>query len=47
MFPGHGAQTRKWADIVKIGRPHQQDATPLTLGQKFSGYVGMLEAGGV
>ena len=34
------AQT--WADIVKIGRTHLQDATPLTLGQEFSGYVAML-----
>ncbi|HIK45440.1 MAG TPA: class II fumarate hydratase [Leptolyngbyaceae cyanobacterium M65_K2018_010] len=32
-----------WADIVKIGRTHMQDAVPLTLGQEFSGYVGMLE----
>jgi fumarate hydratase class II len=31
-----------WADIVKIGRTHLQDAVPLTLGQEFSGYVGML-----
>jgi fumarate hydratase class II len=37
------AKTRIWADIVKIGRTHLQDATPLTLGQEFSGYVGMLE----
>jgi len=28
-----------WQDIVKIGRTHLQDATPLTLGQEFSGYV--------
>src|SRR6266446_4446827 len=28
-----------WKDIVKIGRTHLQDATPLTLGQEFSGYV--------
>jgi fumarate hydratase class II len=28
-----------WADIIKIGRTHTQDATPLTLGQEFSGYV--------
>jgi fumarate hydratase class II len=33
----------EWADIVKIGRTHLQDATPLTLGQEFSGYVGMLD----
>jgi fumarate hydratase class II len=33
---------REWKDIVKIGRTHMQDATPLTLGQEWSGYVGML-----
>ena len=31
-----------WNDIVKIGRTHMQDATPLTLGQEWSGYVGVL-----
>src|SRR5271154_2693435 len=31
-----------WNDIVKIGRTHMQDATPLTLGQEWSGYAGML-----
>ena len=31
-----------WRDIVKIGRTHMQDATPITLGQEWSGYVGML-----
>jgi fumarate hydratase class II len=31
-----------WKDIVKIGRTHLQDATPLTLGQEFSGYAAML-----
>src|SRR5215468_4988301 len=36
------AKAEEWADIVKIGRTHMQDATPLTLGQEFSGYVGML-----
>ena len=36
------AKSRAWADVVKIGRTHLQDATPLTLGQEFSGYVGML-----
>jgi fumarate hydratase class II len=36
------AKAQSWADIVKIGRTHLQDATPLTLGQEFSGYVGML-----
>ena len=36
------AKATAWADVVKIGRTHLQDATPLTLGQEFSGYVGML-----
>jgi len=34
---------KAFADIVKIGRTHLQDATPLTLGQEFSGYVAQLE----
>jgi len=33
----------EWADIVKIGRTHMQDATPLTLGQEWSGYAGLLD----
>jgi fumarate hydratase class II len=37
------AKAEAWKDIVKIGRTHMQDATPLTLGQEWSGYVGMLE----
>jgi fumarate hydratase class II len=36
------AKSKAWSDIVKIGRTHMQDATPLTLGQEWSGYVGML-----
>ncbi|MBD2232330.1 class II fumarate hydratase [Phormidium tenue] len=36
------AKAQAWSDIVKIGRTHMQDAVPLTLGQEFSGYVGML-----
>lgn len=32
-----------WKDIIKIGRTHLQDAVPLSLGQEFSGYVGMLD----
>jgi fumarate hydratase, class II len=35
-------KTDQWKDIVKIGRTHLQDATPLTLGQAFSAYVQML-----
>jgi fumarate hydratase, class II len=36
------AKATEWDDIVKIGRTHMQDATPLTLGQEWSGYAGML-----
>ena len=35
---------KKWDSIVKIGRTHLQDATPLTLGQEFSGYAAQLQA---
>ena len=37
------AKAAEWNDIVKIGRTHMQDATPITLGQEWSGYAGMLE----
>jgi fumarate hydratase class II len=33
------AKAKAWAQIIKVGRTHTQDATPLTLGQEFSGYV--------
>jgi fumarate hydratase class II len=36
------AKAAEWDGIVKIGRTHMQDATPLTLGQEWSGYAGML-----
>ena len=36
------AKVKEWDDIVKIGRTHMQDATPLTLGQEWSGYEGVL-----
>ncbi|HWT85629.1 MAG TPA: class II fumarate hydratase, partial [Myxococcales bacterium] len=36
------AKAVAWKDIIKIGRTHMQDATPLTLGQEWSGYAGML-----
>src|SRR5476651_1407515 len=39
------SKATQFADIVKIGRTHLQDATPLTLGQEFSGYVAQLEHG--
>ena len=44
----HGAlgdKAKAFADIVKIGRTHLQDATPLTLGQEFSGYAKQVENG--
>lgn len=39
------AKAKSWADIIKIGRTHTQDATPLTLGQEFSGYAKQVENG--
>ena len=36
------AKAEEWQSIVKIGRTHMQDATPITLGQEWSGYAGML-----
>lgn len=44
----HGALAAKveqWGSIIKIGRTHTQDATPLTLGQEFSGYAQQVENG--
>jgi len=37
------AKAEAWKDVVKIGRTHMQDATPLTLGQEWSGYATMLD----
>ncbi len=37
------AKAREWVDIVKIGRTHLQDATPLTVGQEWSGYATQLD----
>ena len=39
------AKARAWKDIIKIGRTHTQDATPLTLGQEFSGYARQIHNG--
>jgi fumarate hydratase class II len=39
------AKEREFADVIKIGRTHLQDATPLTLGQEFSGYAAQVELG--
>jgi fumarate hydratase class II len=38
-------KARQWNHIIKIGRTHTQDATPLTLGQEFSGYARQVENG--
>jgi fumarate hydratase, class II len=37
------SNSKKWADVVKIGRTHLEDATPLTVGQEWSGYAGALD----
>ncbi|PXA91081.1 class II fumarate hydratase [Nostoc sp. 3335mG] len=42
LFAALDAKAKGWDHIVKIGRTHLQDATPLTLGQEFSGYAAML-----
>jgi fumarate hydratase class II len=38
-------KAQAWKDIIKIGRTHTQDATPITLGQEFSGYATQIENG--
>lgn len=38
-------KAQEWKSIIKIGRTHTQDATPVTLGQEFSGYAKMIENG--
>jgi fumarate hydratase class II len=38
-------KAQAWADIIKVGRTHTQDATPITLGQEFSGYTRQVENG--
>ena len=45
MHDALDAKAKEYADIIKIGRTHTQDATPLTLGQEFSGYVTQLKFG--
>ena len=40
------AKAKEFEDVVKIGRTHLQDATPLTVGQEFSGWVAQLERDG-
>ena len=43
LYAALTAKSEAWAGIVKIGRTHLQDATPLTLGQEFSGYATQLK----
>ena len=45
LAQGLKSKAESWQDIVKIGRTHLMDATPLTLGQEFSGYQTQLEYG--
>jgi fumarate hydratase, class II len=42
LHDGIAAKAEEWKEVIKIGRTHMQDATPLTLGQEWSGYAGML-----
>jgi len=39
------AKAKAWSHIIKVGRTHTQDATPITLGQEFSGYAAQVENG--
>jgi fumarate hydratase class II len=43
LHDGIAAKAEEWKGVIKIGRTHMQDATPLTLGQEWSGYAGALE----
>merc|ERR1712133_160180 len=45
LMNGISNKSKEFNDIIKIGRTHTQDATPLTLGQEFSGYVQQLQFG--
>ncbi len=45
LAEGLEAKSEEFKDIIKIGRTHTQDATPLTLGQEFSGYAHMIRSG--
>ena len=45
LLPALRKKEKAFASIVKIGRTHTQDATPLTLGQEFSGYAAQVESG--
>jgi fumarate hydratase class II len=43
LYKSIDKKSKEWSKIIKIGRTHMQDATPLTLGQEFSGYAQMLK----
>ncbi|MDT8327216.1 MAG: class II fumarate hydratase [Roseovarius sp.] len=45
LLAGLDAKAEEFKDIIKIGRTHTQDATPLTLGQEFSGYAHQIRQG--
>ncbi|MGI9371830.1 MAG: class II fumarate hydratase [Hyphomicrobiales bacterium] len=45
LHDGIAAKANEWKKVIKIGRTHLQDATPLTLGQEFSGYAAQLKLG--
>ncbi len=45
LYKALDAKTKTFADIIKIGRTHLQDATPVTLGQEFSGYAHQIKMG--
>ncbi|MFQ1701250.1 class II fumarate hydratase [Loktanella agnita] len=45
LLAGLEAKSEEFKDIIKIGRTHTQDATPLTLGQEFSGYTHQIRQG--
>src|SRR5262249_44254516 len=45
LYEALAAKSAAFADIIKIGRTHLQDATPVTLGQEFSGYAAQVELG--
>ena len=45
LYDALDAKATEWKDIIKIGRTHTQDATPVTLGQEFSGYAKQIQNG--
>ena len=45
LYKALDSKSKEFSNIIKIGRTHLQDATPLTLGQEFSGYARQIELG--